>query len=159
MADTDDPPRKTYQLKPRDFERVNAAPPADPSAPAAAPVSAANAAGPIDVRDLARLAATGQPVLSPRREAVPGRTDVHGVLQENLARANAAGINDVDLSPRPPSRRKRDYWFSLVAGNAFIVGLVLLLGLNPMTVLFGFGGVIIFSVGLTWIMWFVMDRY
>lgn len=155
MADSDDPPRKLYQLKPRDFERVNAAPP--PSAEPGADASAAP--GPIDVRDLARLATNGQPLLSPRREPAPGRTDVHGVLQENLARANAAGINDVDLSPRPPSRRKRDYWFSLVAGNAFIIGLVLLLGLNPMTVLFGFGGVIIFSVGLTWIMWFVMDRY
>ncbi len=158
MADSDDPPRKLYQLKPRDFERVNATPSSDTDAAPAAPGAPAEP-GPIDVRDLARLAAQGQPLLSPRREPAPGRTDVHGVLQENLARANAAGLNDVDLTPRPPSRRKRDYWFCLVAGNAFIVGLVLRLGLNPMTVMFGFGGVIVFSVGLTWIMWFVMDRY
>ncbi len=158
MADSDDPPRKLYQLEPRDFERVNATPSSDTDAAPAAPGAPAEP-GPIDVRDLARLAAHGQPLLSPRREPAPGRTDVHGVLQENLARANAAGINDVDLTPRPPSRRKRDYWFTLVAGNATIVGLVLLLGLNPMTVMFGFGGVIVFSVGLTWIMWFVMDRY
>jgi heme/copper-type cytochrome/quinol oxidase subunit 4 len=32
-------------------------------------------------------------------------------------------------------------------------------GIDIMTVVFGFAGLIIFSVGLTWVMWQVMDRY
>ncbi len=160
MADTDDPPRKHYQLKPREFERMNAAPAAaDASGPAAALPPGQPDSGPIDVRDLARLAATGHPALSPRREPPAGLNDIQGVLQENLARANAAGLNDVVLPPPPSSRRKRDYWFLLCAGNGSIAGLVFLLGLNPMTVIFGAAGLVVFTVGLTWIMWFVMDHY
>ena len=40
-----------------------------------------------------------------------------------------------------------------------IIGLVLLLGMNVMTVAFGGAGVLLYTAGVTWIMWFVMDRY
>lgn len=30
---------------------------------------------------------------------------------------------------------------------------------NPMTLAYGIGGMIVFTLGLTWVMWFVMDDY
>jgi hypothetical protein len=78
---------------------------------------------------------------------------VHAILRENLARANAAGLNEVTPPAPRKSRRKRDYILALIAGNTFfIVGLKY----NPV---FAGAGLIIFNVGVTWVMWVVMDDY
>ncbi len=147
MADESDPPRKHYQLKPTQFEVVNA-----PSG--AAPVDSA----PTHVRGHIRAANAG-PKNTPAPIAAPRENDVHALLRANAIRANAAGLND--LAPPPPStsRRKKDYIFTLLIGNGAIIGLVLLLGMNVMTVAFGGAGVLLYTAGVTWIMWFVMDRY
>ena len=70
-----------------------------------------------------------------------------------FARANAAGLNDLAPLPKRKSRRKRDYFLCLVGGNA-LLGLGFML--NPV---FAGAGIVIFNIGLTWIMWFVMDDY
>lgn len=156
MADDSDPPRKFYGLKPTEFERVNAAPAPPPAAaspaPDAGPAPANDPGQRIDVRDLVRSGSGRGPVLG-HNATVNRANEVHAILQDNLTRANAAGLNDVVVPPKRKSRRKRDYVVSLLVGNA-----VLLVGtiINPV---FGGAGLIIFNVGLTWIMWFVMDDY
>lgn len=121
MRDEADPPRKHYQLRPTTFERVNPLPPAAPekddsSAPSTA--SAAAGDGPIDVGTLARQAMGGPP-LRQATTAPSSLNEVQQMLRDNVARANAAGLNDV-VAPTPRrSRRKRDYWLLIVPLNAF----------------------------------------
>lgn len=158
MSEESTPPRKMYQLKPKEFERLNTMVPAAPAStsPDLGPQEAAS--GKIDVRELAKVAEGGVPLLG--NNAVVNRpNDVHAMLQDNLARANAAGLNDVPDRPRRASRRKRDYWVSLLGGNLAIVLALLVSGFNVVSGLFAFGGMVFFSAGLTWIMWFVMDDY
>jgi hypothetical protein len=154
MADPSDPERKTYRLKPAEFERLNApirqSSANDPSAspPATAPANDA----PIDVRDLARQAAAGAPLLGGNSPA-NRPNEVHALLRLNRDKAHAGGLDE--LAPKPPrkSRRKRDYILALLIGNAvLIVGTLI----QPV---FGAAGLIIFNVGLTWIVWFVIDDY
>ena len=89
----------------------------------------------------------------------PKENEVHEILRANLERANELGLNDVDLTPRPPSRRKTDYWTLLIVGNLGFAGLALLLSRNMVTLVFAGSGMVLFSLGVTWIMWFVMDNY
>jgi hypothetical protein len=84
---------------------------------------------------------------------------VYQVLQDNLARENAAGLNVVKPVPKRPSRRKRDFWLLLVLGNLTIAATVHFAGGNVMSNLFSLAGIILLSVSLTWVMWFAMDDY
>lgn len=131
MADEPDPPRKYYRLTEPTFERVN--PPV-----AAAPMPPAAAAAP--------LGATGvAPVNRPN--------EVHALLALNRDRERAAGGFDVSVRPKRKSRRRRDYFVVLILGNALLVGAI---RLQPV---FGGAGFVLFNIGLTWIMWVVMDDY
>ena len=121
MADPtdDDPPRKTYGLKPKEFERVNAAP------------------------------GTQEPSAD---------HDVYAILQANRAREQDHGLGEVEIKT-VKSRRRRDYWTLLLLTNALfaVIGFT---GRENIMVLVSAGtGMILTSVGLTWIMWFVMDDY
>ncbi len=153
MRDEPDPPRKHYQLKPREFERVNdhpghAAPDSDPAVRPAR----------IDVHDHLRAANASAPAPRPP-QAKAAENDVHGILRDNLDRANAAGLNDLAPKLRRRSRRKRDYWLLLLTVSAFLAFIVFGPYANPMTKLYGLAGFVIFTLGLTWVMWFVMDDY
>ena len=153
MRDEPDPPRKHYQFKPREFERVNdhpghAAPDSDPAVRPAR----------IDVHDHFKAANASAPApRSPQPKAT--ENDVHGILRDNLDRANVAGLNDLAPKVRRRSRRKRDYWLLLLTVNAFFAFVMFGLNANPMTRLYGLAGFIMFTLGLTWVMWFVMDDY
>ncbi|MCX6953597.1 MAG: hypothetical protein NTV51_15710 [Verrucomicrobia bacterium] len=155
MPDASPPPRKVYRFKPTEFENVNDVRRDEPLSlhetqprpdPGIVPTDKVR----IDVRDLAR-AAMIPPAASP---PAPARTnEVHTLLRDNAARAEAAGLNRLAEKPRRRSRRKRDYAIAMILGNA-----VLLMGTAIMP-LFGIVGLIIYNLGLTWIMWFVMDDY
>jgi hypothetical protein len=155
MPDDPDPPRKFYGFKPTQFEQVNPVrPPAPGEEPPTSPSPTPDAVRdtPIDIRELVRQGAQSGPVLKGNAPANRAN-EVHEILRDNLARADAAGLNDVKpVAPRK-SRRKRDYFLSLLAGNAFFIwGLTL----NPV---FAGAGLVLFNVGLTWVMWVVMDDY
>lgn len=187
MADAPDPPRKFYALKPSEFERVNAPVPAARMVYGLAAPGAATADpnAPIDVRDLIRQGAGQGTVL---RRGAPAPTneanDVHAVLIENLARADAAGLNNVAPPTRPLRRRRRDYLMLMLGGNAFIGGLYgteLLFGFqvqcmaaqmpdefgnlvrfalhNPASYAMGLVGMVFFTLCITWLMYGVMDNY
>jgi hypothetical protein len=64
----------------------------------------------------------------------------------------------VDLTPRP-SRRGRDYFWAMLLGNAPFVAAMVIFRESPTVLVYAFSGIVLLSVGLTWIVWFVMDRY
>jgi len=147
MSDTPpDPenPRREFQFKPSEFERDNR--PAQPDG--------SNA--PIDVRQHFRSASPASAVPG---TAVKPENEVHAILRSNVAHAKARGLHEVIPQRRRPSRRRRDYWLMLAGGNLLVVGAVLALHANVVTLIFGLSAVVLFSLGLTWVMWFVMDDY
>jgi hypothetical protein len=155
MPDQPEPARKVYGFKPREFERANPARPSDPAhalPPAPDPGIVAAEPTAIDVNDLIRAGASVARPLG-TNAAANRPNEVHAMLRENHARADAAGLNEVSLRPKRMSKRKRDFFFLLVSGN-----LILSLGflLQP---IFAGAGVVLFNIGLVWIMWLVMDDY
>lgn len=90
----------------------------------------------------------------------PAANDVFAIRQELRAREIAAGMDTLKPADRPPStKRRRDFWLLLLGGNLAIVGTAAVVGLNVMTVVYAFAGVILYTIGLTWTVWFVMGRY
>ena len=139
-------PRRDFHFKPTEFERANP------------PAGAKAGPGPIHVAQLYR-AANSPAHPAPAAAPAPAENDVHAILRANHAANEAKGLNQVIPQEPPPSRRKRDYWLLLIAGNLLFGGFAVLTRGNPITLVFGFSGMIFFSVGLTWIMWGVMDKY
>ena len=144
MPDETEPPRKQYGFKEREFTRDNR------------PASAAEPAW--SVRDLAKLAG---PVTrtTPRGPGAPKAgdpNDVFATLQNNRAAEMNSGGDEIEVQ-KVSSRRKKDYWLMLVGGNVVIVGFSMFVGGIALVV--GLAGVIIYSLGLTWVMWQVMSKY
>ena len=159
MADDSDPPRVFYQLKPREFERVNAIPGSStPDAATTSEGSAAPASEKIDVHDLYAQAATPGPVLA-IGEKVSAKNEIHVLLQDNLSHANAAGLNHLAPKPKRRSRRTRDYFLVVITLNAFFAFAAFGPYANAVTFVYGIAGMIFFTVGITWVMFFVMDDY
>lgn len=144
MPDEPDPPRKFYRFKDREFARDNA--------PGGAP--------PPTVQELAKLAGVHH---DPRPRAGAPKAgdpnDVYHALARNRRAEQQHNLDAIEVRKRARSRRMFDFWVLLIGGNLAILGGVTVLGPNVVSLLFGFGGVIIFSISLTWIMWQVMDRY
>jgi hypothetical protein len=154
MADDLDPPRKFYGLKPKGFERVNAPPrETPPPGVAADPGIVPPAVGAIDVRELARQASRGTPLLGGSNAPANRANEVHAILRGNLDIANATGLNDVAPIPKRRSRRNRDFFVAFIAGNALLILGTLL---QPV---FGGAGLVLYNVGLPWVMFAVMDDY
>jgi hypothetical protein len=154
MPDDSDPPRRFYELKPKEFERVNKpSRETSPFSSAADPGIGPGVPAPIDVRDLARQATGRGPLLDGTNAPANRANDVHTMLRENLDAANAGGLNEVAPKPKRGSRRSRDYFFAVVAGNAL---LVIGTAIQPV---FGGAGLILYNIGLAWVMFVVMDDY
>jgi hypothetical protein len=131
MGDSDEAPPRQFKFKPKEFERVNE--PAPPS--------------PVD------------PALDERaRQGDPN--DVFALRQQLRAREQHRGMDVVKpVAPRK-SRRKRDYWFLMIAGNGLFIALpTLVFRGNGVVALFCGAGIIVLSLGMTWVMWFIMDDY
>jgi hypothetical protein len=143
----DDPPRKNYGFKEREFKRDNA--PTSPPPPSAKEHA-------ISAGHVAPATKKAPPSGGVDRTADPN--DVFAVLQHNRAKENQFGLNEVQIK-KIKSRRKRDFWLMLVGGNLLIIGLVVITGFNVVSVIFGLSGIIILSLSLTWIMWQVMNKY
>jgi len=146
VPDETDPPRKNYGFKERTFKRDER--PASASRP------------PVTVQDLAKLAgpvtrSTPVPSTAPKAD---DPNDPFATLQRNRAAEKKSGGDDIEIR-QVSSRRKRDYWFLIIAGNLAIILPSFILGPNAMTLGAGLAGVIIYSLGLTWVMWQVMGRY
>lgn len=187
MSDDAEPPRKFFQLKPREFEAVNdvpaaAPPPNEPIPLPKDPGPMAPTAGRIDLQDIIRDAAMPGSVLTSTRATA--ENDVHKMLRLNHAHAEARGLNALKIQLKRRSKRRRDYFVLLAAGNLFIVTVYsaeLLLGFQVMCLAaqmpqeFGHlivyalhqptafamagAGMAFFSAALTWLMFGVMNEY
>ena len=146
MPDEADPPRKNYGFKEREFKRDNAL--ASDAAPVPTAKELAMMAGP--------AAKHGQAAVGKQKADDPN--DVYAVLQGNRALEQKHGLDTVEIK-RVKSRRKRDFLLLIIGGNLAILGAVALGGFNIVSVIFGLAGVIVFSLGTTWIMWQVMSKY
>jgi hypothetical protein len=112
----------------------------------------------IEVRDLLAQAAVPGPVLA-QGEKVGVKNEVHGILKENLNIANAAGLNELAPKPKRRSRRTRDFFLVVVPINAFFGFAAFGPYANPVSLSYGIAGIIIATLGLGWVMFFVMDDY
>jgi hypothetical protein len=148
VPDVDPPPRKYTLSGDRKFDVVN------PSA------GSPRTSESIDLQALISSANTPRPASPPPPPAagVP-ENDVQALLRTNAAHEAAARLPTPPPPPRPPSRRKRDYFFTLIAGNLMLAAAVVITGFNVVVLAFGAAGMIVLTLGLTWIMWFVMDDY
>jgi hypothetical protein len=155
MADEPDPPRKFYQLKPREFEVVNV-----PSSGLAPGQQLRSSPPPqkIEVRDLYQQAGTPGPVLAVG-EKVAAKNEVHVLLHDNLTRANAAGVNELTYKPKRRSKRTRDYFLVVIPLDVFFGYAAFGHYSNVAMMAYGVAGIIITTLGLGWVMFFVMDDY
>jgi hypothetical protein len=155
MADESDPRRKYYQLKPREFELLNDPPSAfSPHGHKARPQQTEK----IEVLDLYQQARTPGPVLGPVQKTAE-KNEVHVILHDNLSRANAAGLNTLVPKLKRKSRRKRDFFVVLIPLLAFFTFAAFGPYSNVVMMAYGVAGIIISTLGLTWVMFFVMDDY
>jgi hypothetical protein len=146
MKDEPEPPRKIYQFKDKEFERVNKSLSASPDE---AGLGNPNDVS-IDIQDLYR-SANASPVV--KSESVPVKNEIHDILRENLARDKAAGLHDIEFKPRRKSKRTKDYLMLVIGGNLLLTG-----GFFIMPVFAG-AGFVLYNVCLIWVMWVVMDDY
>lgn len=116
-------------------------------------------AAPIDVRAMARQATAQGPLLRTNPSAVHPPNEMQAVLRENVAQANAHGLNDVVLPPKRKSRRKRDYFLLLIPVDVFFAWMAFGPSANAITFAYGIGGLALYTTGLTWVYWFIIDDY
>lgn len=103
-------------------------------------------------REFDRLNASGK---TPEKSV---EHDVPAMLQQNRAVERQAGKDKLELR-KTKSRRKRDYWLSLFLSSGFF-GVLAWLGQDNLFVLISAcSGLVLAAVGLTWVIWFVMDDY
>jgi hypothetical protein len=88
---------------------------------------------------------------------VPRSNDVLEILLEN-ARVQAQYEKPVVLARRP-NRRLVDYLILMTVVNGFFLGAIILWWGNSVVFGFGVGGIVVFSAGVTWTMFGVMNRY
>ena len=132
--------RTQYQFKAKEFAKLNL-----------------DTTPPVDHRELIAAANRGKSTapgfFPPASSKSP--TTVEEVLKLNRERERQAGLDVLKPMPRAINRRRRDYWIVLIVGN-----LVFFFGLNAI------GGPVVgglmaffFTIGITWVMYGVMDKY
>lgn len=90
----------------------------------------------------------------------PFAHDISPLLRAAAAAEHAARIAVAEPErPRRRSRRRRDYFVLLLGAFGAIAALVLYAGLTPLTLSFGIFGMIVFTSGLTWVVFGIMDDY
>jgi hypothetical protein len=141
----DDPPRKNYGFKDREFKRDNAAP--SDAAPMPTAKELAIMAGPVTASP---KGATGPKADDPN--------DVYNALLKNRATEQAHGLDQFEIR-KIKRRRMRDYCIIMVPTEV-LLGTVTYLGRgNPMVFVCGLAGMVMLGITITWIMWQLMDRY
>jgi hypothetical protein len=138
------PERPELGFKSQAFENAN---------PASAP--------PVDHHAL--IAAANRPPHPPATAQSPSQinisppNEVVEILREN-ARIQAQFEKPLDLTPRS-NRRLVDYLIVLAVVNGFFAWCLVANWGDPNMMVYSFSGIVAFSLGLTWVMYGVMDRY
>jgi hypothetical protein len=101
---------------------------------------------------------TFESVNAPLTEEVTKPIDVHAILQGNLATRGAVPPLVLNFEKKL-SRRKRDYLILMIAGNALLLLLMSFLPKDPLIRVLGWSGLALYSAGVSWVIWGVMDDY
>ena len=86
------------------------------------------------------------------------KIDVHDILQEIRVAEKESGFDLPREGRFRISKRGLDFWFMVIAGNAVILGACIAMQ-NTMSMVFGIAGSGLYTFGLLWSMYGVMDRY
>lgn len=89
----------------------------------------------------------------------PLDSDVKGLLRQNVRRENLFKRVENSRSSGNRSSRGRDYFLGLLIGNLTLGGIYLFLPQNVVSFLFIAGGMAVYSVGFSWLMFSVSDDY
>ena len=114
---------------------------------------------PTDVRQMLRDQPGAASAKPPAEGTAGSPNDVQALLRASTAHAEKAGAFAVPERRRRPSRRRRDYWVVTIAMNLVL----LFAAFGPfgggVAMIFALACVIIFNLGFTWTMFFVLDDY
>lgn len=86
----------------------------------------------------------------------PPSLDPMEILRVNREREIALGRDNLVFSAPKRSRRTHEFFKLLIGGN---LAALLAWWLNPGAIIFCLAGAIIFTSGLIWVMYFVMEDY
>lgn len=86
------------------------------------------------------------------------KVDVHDILDDIRQTEIASGMDFIRENRFKVSKRSRDFWVMLILGNGIFLG-VPMLSPNTISLVFGIAGCGLFTFGLLWSMYGVMDRY
>ncbi len=108
MADEPDPPRKSYEFKPKDdFDRTNVP-------------SSTQSEEPTTVDEHLALAASTQPLAvkpeaAPVPKGPPSPDEIYAVLRRNVERDKAAGLYDLKpIVDTKKQQRKVKFWYPII---------------------------------------------
>lgn len=144
------PARVHYTLGAHAIKQINH--PANPPAPSVEEILKSNHAREQTVPG-------NRPKPAAHASPLPTAPTVEDLLRGNLARAQAASGELMTPAPKRSRRRRFDYAFMVVFGNLFAVLAFVLLPGNPMVLVPLLGFVVIYNIGLAWVLFGVMDRY
>ncbi len=82
---------------------------------------------------------------------------MHEILAQN--RKKEAKHEKPLVLNKKPQRKRKDYLIALLLGNGLICLAVAILPLHVVTLVYGLSGIVLYTVGLSWIMWTVMSDY
>jgi hypothetical protein len=86
------------------------------------------------------------------------RVEVTDLLDDVRQMERDAGLDFVQPDRFKVSRRTKDFWIMLVVGNSVLLGGGIAMQ-SLTSIVFAFGGMGLFTFGLLWSMYGVMDRY
>ncbi len=135
--------RPGSEFKPEGFERVNQ-----------------RGGTPVDHREL--IAAANRPPPPAAGSPAPPATtpnQIFEILQLNREHEMRAGLHQLSVQPPRSNRRRFDYWILMAVGNGFFGSTLCLGWSNAPVMVYSISGMVIFTAGVTWVMYGVMDRY
>jgi hypothetical protein len=92
------------------------------------------------------------------QSAPQAKIDVYDILGEIRQSEIASGRDFVREDRFKISKRSRDFWIMVIAGNVVLIGGGIAMQ-NTTSIVFGFAGSGMYTFGLLWSMYGVMDRY
>lgn len=81
-----------------------------------------------------------------------------------ILRSNANNDSSLQYLSEPPQKKRasyrlRDWILIMVLGNGLLGGFIAFAPKSPYYYVPAAAGIVILSVGATWVLWFVMDKY
>jgi hypothetical protein len=89
----------------------------------------------------------------------PPAPSVHEILRHNLAVQKSAEPEILPHLHDRRTKRRRDYWITMLCGNALGGLAAVILPANVVVLVFLLAFFVIFNLSLAWILFHVMDKY